>query len=107
MQKIDTLSLIGGIWACLPMIYFFLGLFSNARWLQPNWERQSGQWVVHPTPRLVRVLYVLAFGLLAIKPFAEAFHCDSGWVDLVAAIMLAVVIGFLIFVSKREKAQKP
>jgi hypothetical protein len=105
MQNIDTFDLVGGIWMCLPMMYFFLGLFSDARWLQPNWERKSGRWVVIPTPRLVRVLYVLAFGLLAAEPFEKAFHYDSGRMVFVRDLLVAIILGLLIFVGKREERQ--
>ncbi|HEY4416760.1 MAG TPA: hypothetical protein VGO57_13805 [Verrucomicrobiae bacterium] len=100
MQNINILDLIEGTLMGLLAIYFLLGLFSNALWLQIDKKGRDGRgWA----PRLVRAYFVLAFGGLAVRRFFEAFHNDSDNFDYaIDAILLG---GFALFFLMDRKAK--
>jgi hypothetical protein len=103
MQNMNALDLADGTFMSLLAIYFLLGLFSDAPWLHTDGKRKAGHWVVVTTPRFVRVFCILAFGILAVRRFVEAFHRDSSRFDFtIDAILLA---GFLVlfFIGRKSK----
>ena len=92
----------------LLVIYFLLGMFSGAPWLHSDGRRKPGQWVVISTPRLARVFCLLAFGILAARRFAEAFHHDSPKFDFtVDAILLAGLLVLFLIGRKPKRNNQP
>lgn len=84
----DALNVVWGMVNALVGIYFLLGIFSNARWLQPDWRRRDGLWVVFPMPRWVRLLVGLMFTTDALETFADAFHQTANQFGLVADVVI-------------------
>ncbi|MDB6058008.1 MAG: hypothetical protein JWO95_1852 [Verrucomicrobiales bacterium] len=87
----------------LLAIYFLFGLFSDAPWLHTDGRRKAGQWIVVTTPRFIRVFFVLVFGILAVRRFAEAFHRDSGRFDIMVDVILLAGFVILFFITRKSK----
>ena len=105
---IDKWAFFGGFWLSLPAVYLFLGLFSDARWLQPRWGRRSrlrgliGRPAVVPLSRLSRLLWLLFIGIFAAASFASAFHYDVNSLTSIALPTLTVIFVCMILSGIRD-----
>lgn len=99
---IDKWAFFGGFWLSLPAIYLFLGLFSDAPWLQPRWGRKFGRPAVVPLSRLSRLLWFLFIGIFAAASFASAFHYDVNGLTSIALPALTVIFVCMILSGIRD-----
>src|SRR5436305_14431939 len=92
--SVDKWNFLTGIWLMIPVAYLFLGLFSDAAWLQPKWGRSR----IVPLSRLSRVPWILSFGMFATASFAQALGYNvNRWTTLVFAVFFVLFV--LIIVS--------
>jgi hypothetical protein len=99
---IDKSAFFTGVWLALPVIYLFLGMFSDARWLQPTWGRKFGRPAVVPLSRLSRLLWLLFIGIFAARSFARACHYDVNRLTGIALPALMVIFVCMILSGIRD-----
>jgi hypothetical protein len=102
--SVDKLDFFTGIWLAIPCLYLFLGLFSDALWLQPKWGRKSRGSGVVPLSRLSRLLWLLFLGIFAAASFASAFHYDVNSLTWIAVPTLFVILALMILSAARDSS---
>jgi len=100
--NVDGWDFFTGVWLTLPAIYLFLGLFSDARWLQPKWGRKFGRPAVVPLSRLSRLLWLIFIGILAAASFASAVHYDVNSLTWIAVPTLLIVFVLMVLSGIRD-----
>ena len=86
----------------LPAVYFFLGFFSDATWLHPNWGREFSRPPFVPLSRLSRMVWLLFCGTYAAAGFASAFHYHIRGLTSHAVPLLLIFIVLLILSGIRD-----
>lgn len=100
--SIDKWGFFTGVWLALPAIYLFLGLFSDAPWLQPKWGRKFGRPAVVPLSRLSRLLWLFFIGIFAAASFASAYNYDINSLTGIALPTLAITFICMILSGIRD-----
>jgi hypothetical protein len=100
--SVDKSDFFTGVWLTLPAIYLFIGLFSDAPWLQPKWGRKFGRPAIVPLSRLSRLLWLLFMGIFAAASFASAFHYDINRLTWIAVPTLLIVFVLMILSGIRD-----
>ena len=103
MEKHIVMSdLFIGVYMTIPAIYFFVGMFSDATWLRPNWGRGFTRPSFAPLSRLSRWVWLLFCVTYAVAGFARAFHYHIRGLTSHMIPLLLIFIVLLVLSNIRD-----